>query len=587
MNETGVFLGILVLCSTQIAAQAPTETASVEPYFVERSAELGVDFTHNFFGTGEKHMTENMGAGVALLDVDDDGRLDIYLVQGAPLVGEAGPDAANRLFRQTADGTFEDITAASGTGDRGLGMGVIHGDVNGDGQRDLYVTNFGRNALLLHRGVDAQGIPRFEDVTVAAGVEAEGWSAGATFFDPDGDGDLDLFVTHYVDFSVGNHRWCGNARLGLRSYCHPDVYGGVADRFYRNLGPDDEGVPRFQDASQGAGLRPAKDAKGLGVLAGDFDGDGFQDLYVANDSTMNHLYLGDGTGRFREEALLAGVGFNGAGAAEASMGLEYGDLDGDGRLELFATHLDEETNTLYRPQAPGLFSDATEASGLARPSLPWVGFGTVFFDVDHDGDLDVFVANGHILDNIALFDSSRSHRQPAQLFLNRGDGRFDERSDLLGLTDPLVGRGAAVGDLDGDGDLDLVVTQNGDRALLLINRRGQDHPSLGIRLVGGQSIGARLELTAGPSSGVREVLGASSYFSQGEPLVHFGLGDASVARKLVIRWPSGQVDTHTELAAGVHTLSVQTLHPLATDPSPAAPPAPTAPAPMAKDSDAL
>ncbi len=228
------------------------------------------------------------------------------------------------------------------------------------------------------------------------------WGVSSGFFDPDRDGDLDLFVVNYVDFAFDNHKWCGNAQRGIRAYCHPDVYNGLPDRFFRNEGG------RFVDAGRDVGLVASADDKGLGLAFADFDGDGDPDVYVANDSTMNYLYLGDGKGGFRESALLAGVGFNGAGAAEASMGVEVGDLDGDGRDEIFVTHLDQETNTLYRGQAGGLYTDITAAAGLAAPSLPWVGFGIALFDHDHDGDLDLFVANGHIIDNIELFDATRA-----------------------------------------------------------------------------------------------------------------------------------------------------------------------------------
>jgi len=531
------------LCAGVVLIVFAVAAGAEEPRFEEAAGDLGVDFVHRHFGTGEKYMPENMGSGVAVFDADGDGRLDLYFVEGAPLRG-AEPDeaATNRLFHQQPDGKFEDVTERSGAGDRGYGMGASFGDVDGDGDLDLYVTNFGANKLYENRGDGT-----FEDVTDRAGVGHEAWSVGAGFFDAEGDGDLDLFVVGYVDFAYDNHKFCGNAKLKIRAYCHPDVYEALPDVFYRN-----QGDGRFTEVSRAAGVIPSPDAKGLGVAMADFDGDGHQDVFVANDSTMNHLYLGDGEGRFRESALLAGVGFGGSGKAEAGMGIEFGDLDGDGRAELFLTHLDRETNTLYRPVGEGLYTDATEAAGLGRPSLPWVAFGVVFLDHDADGDLDVFVTNGHIIDNIELFDASRSHRQPAQLFDNRG-GKFVEVSGRLGLDEPLVGRGAARGDLDGDGRPDLVVTQNGDRALVLL-ARGPAGRSLTLELEGRESnpqgYGAVVELAVGDRRQVRPVLSSSSYLSQGAPELHFGLGEAEKADELVIRWPSGKIDRHRDLRAG-------------------------------------
>ncbi len=312
--------------------------------------------------------------------------------------------------------------------------------------------------------------------------------------------------------------------------------------------------------SREAGLVATPNDKGLGVIFADLDGDGSQDIYVANDSTMNYLYLGTGGGRFREQALLAGVGFDGGGAPEASMGVELGDLDGDGAAELFVTNLDQETNTLYRPAGERLWTDATDPFGLGAPSLPWVGFGTVFFDPDDDGDLDVFVTNGHIIDNIERFDASRRHRQPSQLFVNPGRPPLAEApAAVLGL-DPLVGRGAIAADLDRDGDEDLVITQNGGPALILRNETAGEGGSLAVRLRGTRSnpqgFGARLEVEVGGRKLVRWYKSSTSYLSQGPPEVHVGLGTATRADTLVVHWPSGQIDRVGPLAAGqLHTVT--------------------------------
>ena len=548
----------LGMATTLQAAEPGNATKRQAPCWTEVSAELGIDFRHDFFGRGDKQMPENMGAGVALFDANGDGRLDMYflqgayLLQGAPLPPSQPPSVAtthsttgHRLYLQGPDGHFTDGTAASGLGDTGYGMGVAVGDVDGDGDDDLYLTHFGPDVLYRNRGDGT-----FEDVTGAAGLGLGGWSTGAAFLDLEGDGDLDLFVSRYLTYDPDDAKWCGNARRQLRSYCHPDVYEGAADALYRNRG---DGT--FEDISQRAGLRPAAEAKGLGVLTYDFDGDGHQDIYVANDSTMNFYYRGDGRGGLREEALISGLGFNASGAAEASMGLAFGDLDGDGNGEIFVTHLDQETNTLYRPKG-GFFEDQTARAGLDRPSLPWVGFGTVMLDVEHDGDLDLFVANGHIIDNIALFDSSRSHRQPAQLFLNDGKGRFVDGSHHLGLDGPLVARGVATGDLDDDGDLDLVVTQNGDRPLVLRNGCAPAHTSLRVspRARGGnsQALGARLQLHRGERRLVRLISGGGSYLSSSAAGAHFGLGGASSDEpwQLTVRWQDGEVSTYGSLLPG-------------------------------------
>ena len=533
------------------ASGGSTKTRSA--VFTQAQNNLGIDFRHRHFGTGEKFMPENMGPGLAILDVNADDRLDIFFVQGAPVAkafseSKAQPaDAGHRLYLQQADGTFRDHSRAAGVNRVGIGMGTCFGDIDRDGDLDIYVSQFGADLLFKNHG---QGV--FEEVASKIGLVKTGWSTGCTFFDADADGDLDLFVAAYVDFRLDNHRFCGNAAKKLRSYCHPDVYGSSPDSLFIN-----DGRGSFREISLEAGIRPSAEAKGLGVLAADFNGDGHSDVFVANDSTMNQLYLGNGQGRFEESALLSGVGFNRSGGAEAGMGVEFGDLDGDGQAELYLTHLDQETNTLYRPLGDGLYADATEASGLAAPSLPWVGFGTSFLDYDLDGDLDIAVVNGHILDNIHLFSPDRTYRQPAQLLENTG-GRFRELADALEGTQALVGRGLVAADLDADGDPDLVLTQNDGPAMVLTNQQAGGK-WIKIRLKGtssnAQGFGARLEAKVGKKTLVRFLRAASGYLSQGPPEILLGLGDSPRADSLTVHWPSGSTSSHGPVDSG----STQTL----------------------------
>ena len=546
-----------------MAASPVPSTAPAVP-FTDVTAASAVDFRHDHGGRGDKYMPENMGPGLAVLDVDGDDRLDLFFVQGAPVDGRppAPERRGHRLFRQTPDGTFRDVSKAAGVDVVGVGMGVCYGDVDRDGDADIFVTQFGADLLFIGAGDGT-----FREEAQARGLVGEGWSTGCTFFDPDLDGDLDLFVASYVDFTVKNHKYCGNAKKELRSYCHPDVYGAADDRLFLN-----DGHGRFHSAGRGSGIVPSPEAKGLGVLAHDFDGDGNPDLFVANDSTMNQLYLGNGKGGFEESALLVGVGYNRAGRAEAGMGVELGDVDGDGRAELFLTHLDRETNTLYRPLGPDLYADATDTSGLGPPSLPHVGFGTAFLDFDLDGDLDLAVVNGHILDNIHLFAADRSYRQPAQLFENVG-GRFRELPGALPNTEALVGRGLVAADLDRDGDTDLVLTQNDGEARVLRNNAvtagSGPAPSVTVTLQGPEPIfGARLTFHIGRRTATRFVPGARGYLSQGPPQIQLGLGTASAVDRLEIRWPDGQIETYGPFAAGARVV----LHR-----EPTTPPRPTPP----------
>jgi enediyne biosynthesis protein E4 len=525
--------------------------------FRDRTLEAGIDFVHYNARTEEKYMVETMGSGGGFFDFDGDGALDLYLVQGAPLPGSAAPPSPpkNALYRNDGRGRFEDVTEEAGVAGSGYGMGMTAGDVDNDGDLDLYVTSFGGNVFYRNRGDGT-----FEERTREAGLETDGWSTSAAFADYDQDGYLDLYVARYVDFALDNHKFCGNQAKGIKAYCHPDVYDPVPGILFRGKG---DGT--FEDVTRQAGVYVEDEGKGLGVVWGDYDNDGDSDLYVANDSMRSFLFRNDGS-RFTDVTLLAGVGYSADGKTQAGMGTDIADYDGDGFLDLTKTNLDFEYNSMYRGGAAGIFSDESYASGIAEVSLNFVGFGTFFFDFDNDGLLDIFVANGHIIDNIHLFNSVSTYREPNFLFENQGVGVFREIGASVGddIARENVARGAAPADYDSDGDLDVLVTRCGDRPLLLENDGGNRRKWLSVRLVGRASnrdaVGARATLiTKGsiPTEVFREVKSGLSYLSQGSLDLHFGLGDADAPRSLEIRWPGGASEIIESPEASTLLLVVQ------------------------------
>ena len=411
-------------------ADSPGETTRVE--FIDIANEAGIDFRHVNAATGQKYLVETMAPGCAFLDYDGDGYLDIYLVNGAPLPGfESEVRPANALYKNNGDGTFRDVTREAGVEGPGYGMGVAAGDYNNDGFPDLYVTNYGSSLLYRNNGDGT-----FSETAKAAGVNNSSWGTSAAFFDYDNDGWLDLYVANYVEFRLENNIYCG-VRSKYRSYCHPDEFSGVPDVLYRN---NADGT--FADVSKSAGIADPV-GKGLGVVAADFNQDGYQDIYVANDAAPNFLYINRGDGTFEEIGTLAGASYSLDGKAQSGMGAAVGDYDGDGYDDIFVTNLSNEGHTLYRRDGSDLFfSDVTFPSGIGGASLLLTGWGTGFFDYDNDGDEDIFVTNGHVMDNIELLNSSLKYLQPALLLENRM-GKYVDVSSNRGsaLSTLRAGRG--------------------------------------------------------------------------------------------------------------------------------------------------
>ena len=509
--------------------------AQVPVLFVDVAAEVGIHFVHDNGATDEKRLPETYGSGSAFFDSDGDGDLDLYLVNSGSLTAGRG-SSWNRLYRNDS-GTFADVTGTAGVPGGGYGMGVVSADADNDGEADLYLTNFGTDIFYRNRGGGS-----FDDQTGTAGLGNPDWGSGAGFLDYDTDGDLDLFVVNYVQIEAEDQPWCGRSDLNLRFYCDPRQFPPTLDRLYRNRGDGS-----FDEVGLETGI--VHRGNGLGVVCNDWDKDGDADLYVANDMGPNFLYVNDGQGQFSENGLLAGVAFSGDGVAQAGMGVDAGDADGDGDLELFVTNYQLENNNLYRNHG-AFFSEESFRSGIGSISLNFLGFGAGFFDYDNDGWLDLFVANGHVHDNIEEYDELVTYAQRAQIFRNDGTGYFHERDVGPGLQKSYVGRGSAFGDYDDDGDLDIALVNNGRPAALLQNGGGNLNNWLLVELEGTRSnrdgIGAQLRLTAGGLTRFREVKSGSGYLSSSQLSSHFGLGVSAVVDRLEIRWPSG---THQVLEA--------------------------------------
>jgi hypothetical protein len=537
-------MALLVLCSAAVTSQR-TASPGAGTQFTEVTRAAGVDFHHVNGASADKHLVETIGSGGLFFDYDNDGWIDIFLVDGGSLADAAvARQARHRLLHNRRNGTFEDVTGPSGIRHREYGMGGCAGDYDNDGLVDLYVTNLGPNVLYRNAGDG-----RFVDVTRAAHVGAPSWSTGCAFADLDRDGDLDLFVTNYVTADAKHNPFCGNAKLRTRFYCHPLNYQPLPNVVYRN-----DGNGSFADVTESSGIAKLR-GNGLGVVIADLDDDRSPEVFVANDGMPNFLFRSTGSWRFAEVALRAGVAVAIDGVARAGMGVDTGDYDDDGIIDLVVTNLDLEMNSLFRGLGDLVFSYRTTESGIGAATRPFVGFGAVFLDVDNDTRLDLAFANGHIMDNAPQFRSGATYAQRNLLFRNTGGARaFVEVGASAGPGFSLVkvSRGLAAGDIDNDGDLDLLVTNNGQTADLLRNdSRGTN--ALLVKTIGTQSnrggIGARVRLTLGARTQIRDVKAGSSYLGQNDLRLHFGLGTAATAERLEVQWPSGQTDVIQNVAA--------------------------------------
>ncbi len=508
----------------------------IDVHFTDITEKAGIKFKH-VSSPEKKYIVESMSGGVALLDYDNDGYLDIYFVNSLTVdMVKSKEKTRSVLYRNNGDGTFADVTDKAGVGDIGWGMGVAIGDYNNDGWDDIYVTCLGPNHLLRNNGNGT-----FTDVTQRAGVGDPRWSTGAAFVDYDNDGKLDLFVSNYVDFDVNNLPEFGKGRTcqfkGVPVQCGPRGLKGAGDTLYHNNG---DGT--FTDVSRKAGVSDPDGYYGLGVICSDFDGDGLVDIFVANDSTPNFLYHNNGEGTFKEVGFASGTALNENGSEQGSMGVTLGDYNHDGRLDLFITNFDDDYNTLYHNDGKGSFTDVSYAAKVAAVSLPYVGWGTWFFDFDNDGWVDLLVVNGHVYPQLPTY------RQRNFVHHNNRDGTFTEVGEQLGgpFVEKRTGRGAAFGDIDNDGDVDVVINNLDGPPQVLRNDGGNAGNSVLIKMVGVKSnrdgIGARVKIVSGDLAQIAEVYSGGSYLSQSDLRLHFGLEKRTKANLIEVHWPSGTVD---------------------------------------------
>ena len=532
----------------RVLVSSPQSTAPVQ--FVDVTEEAGLFFKHTNGARSQKYFPETMCGGGMFWDYDNDGNLDIYLVNGNWLDADTTDKPVNALYHNEGDGYFREVGSQAGVDHAGYGNGCAAGDYDNDGDLDLFLTNFGPNVLFRN---DGNG--RFTDQTARAGVGDARWSTSCAFTDYDRDGDLDLFVANYVEYDLARadeatmpyvqnpEAYKGDAK----AYPHPANFAGATDVLYRN-----DGDGSFTDVTRAAGLCEPE-GKGLGVMVADYTNDGWPDIFVTNDAVRNFMFLNNGNGTFREVGVESGTAYGQDGQREASMGIDAGDYDRDGDLDLTVVNFQGEPNALYNNRGEGFFLAHTFPSGIGLITLPFLGFGTVFLDYDNDGYLDLFVANGHVLDNIELFDQSTTYPQRNFLFRNVGPNRYGiytftevGSESGPGMQVEKVSRGSAVGDYDNDGDADILAVNINHHPTLLRNDGGNRNNWLTIRTIGTASnrdgLGTRLILSAGDLRQMEEVKGTRSFLSQSDLRVRFGLGRAARVDSIEVRWPSGRVE---------------------------------------------
>lgn len=502
--------------------------------FTDQTDAAGIHFKHNNGVSKQKYLPETMGSGCLFFDYDNDGFLDIYLVNSGSscsntLLSRTQPDEINSLYRNNGNGTFSNVTTKAGLHKNlGYGMGCISADYDNDGDGDLYLTNFGRNQLYRNNGDGT-----FSDVTIPAGVGNSHWSVSASFGDYNLDGYLDLYVANYLDYQIKTAHAC--SLEGVHIYCGPHEYPGAADTLYRNNG---DGT--FTDVTARSGVYNT--GKGLGVLFTDYNDDGYPDIFVANDAVQDYLYRNNGDDTFTDVAIASGIAYNSEGRATASMGIANGDYDNDGVSDLFVTNFSLEVNSLFHNDGNGIYTMTTFEAGLAEPSFSKLGFGTQFFDADKNGTLDLFVANGHVWDNVAQITPSLSYKQSCQFFINTGNGKYREISKIAGtfFTNQVVARGSAIGDYDNDGDMDILVSCSGGTPVLLRNDSKPINNWLKIELVGTKTnrngIGTKVYVITDNSSQFREVVCGGSYASGNDLSLFFGLGTSKTVDTIEVLW---------------------------------------------------